>query len=237
MPVYELPPDRYDFPPTSEAEPNGLLAIGGDLSPGRLLRAYSLGIFPWYSDPEPYLWWSPAPRLVLFPSEIKVSKSMRSLFRRKKFEITVDQHFNEVIRFCAYTPRAGQLGTWITEQMQAAYSQLHREGFAHSVEVWDNGELIGGLYGISLGKIFFGESMFTLVPNASKYALIHLAHALQRLDFDVIDCQQRTNHLVSLGAREVSRNDFEFLLYQALNSPTLVGSWAKIPELIAAVEV
>ena len=237
MPVYELLKNSYEFPPSTEAEANGLLAVGGDLSPERLLNAYAQGIFPWFSEPEPILWWTPAPRLVLYPTEIRVSKSMRALFRKGFFRITFDHAFAEVIRQCARVPRPGQQGTWITHEMQQAYIQLHHLGFAHSVETWKGDQLVGGLYGISLGKIFYGESMFTNQANASKYALIHLAHALQRLDFEVIDCQTRTEHLVSLGAQEIARSTFEQHLNQGLLHPSLVGYWSAIEALNSPPEV
>lgn len=237
MPVYQLLKNNYEFPPSTEAEANGLLAVGGDLSPERLLNAYSQGIFPWFSDPEPILWWTPAPRLVLYPQNIRVSKSMRSLFRKGFFRITLDHAFAEVIKRCAKSPRPGQQGTWITHEMQQAYIRLHHMGFAHSVETWKDDQLVGGLYGISLGKIFFGESMFTSQANASKYALIHLATALQRLNFEVIDCQTRTEHLVSLGAQEITRMAFEQHLHKGLLHPGLIGYWSTVEALNSPPEV
>ena len=233
MPVYQLLQDSYGFPSTWEAEPDGLLAIGGDLSPGRLLAAYSMGIFPWYSDHEPILWWSPAPRLVLFPEELHISKSMRPLFNQKTFTVTIDTAFHRVIQACRSIYRKDQLGTWITSEMVKAYSLLHQLGFAHSVEVWKEKELVGGLYGIGLGSCFFGESMFAKESNASKFGFIWAVRAMEKLGFEVIDCQTRTNHLVSLGAREIERGEFEKLLDRALQNDHLRGSWTHFPEFQA----
>jgi leucyl/phenylalanyl-tRNA--protein transferase len=227
MPLYRLI-DEVVFPPVEHAEPGGLLAIGGDLSVKRLLTAYSCGIFPWYSAGEPILWWSPDPRFVLFPEELRVSRSMRQFLRKETVRITFDTAFDEVISACG-KPRSGQEGTWITEDMKAAYGNLHRLGFAHSVEAWDGeGRLVGGLYGVSLGSVFFGESMFTLIPNASKAAFITLVSHLEKRGFDLIDCQTETRHLGSLGARPVPREEFCRLLNNSLNRETLYGKWKKI---------
>lgn len=197
------------FPPVENAltEPNGLLAVGGDLSPQRLLAAYHKGIFPWFNEDDPILWWSPDPRMVLFPAEIKISRSLRKTLKKDHYHIYTDRSFTEVMEACA-APRAGQTGTWIHPQMIAAYSVLHEMGLAHSVETWVDGELAGGLYGVVLGKVFFGESMFSRRPDASKIAFVHLVKQLQYWEFGMIDCQVRTSHLASLGAREISRTEF-----------------------------
>ena len=204
---------RY-FPPTHEAliEPNGLLAIGGDLTPERLLNAYKLGIFPWYESPNPILWWTPNPRSVLFLNELHISRSMRKILKRKEYRVVFDKDFSKVIEQCAST-RKSYGGTWLSQDMQQAYIDLHNIGIAHSISIYDlNGALQGGLYGIALGKIFFGESMFTITPNMSKVALIELVNILTINNFQLIDCQIETNHLTSLGARSISRDDFETLL-------------------------
>lgn len=208
MPVYWLDENEIYFPPVNTAYPDGLLAVGGDLSPERLLLAYRMGIFPWYNPQEPILWWSPNPRLVLFPDELKVSKSMHSYFNQSKFKVSYNRNFEEVIRGCATVKRSVGEGTWISEEMTEAYIYLNELGFAHSVEVWKSGELVGGLYGVAFGKVFFGESMFTKVSNASKFAFISLVNLLKEKDFYLIDCQQETNHLMSMGARSIDRNKF-----------------------------
>jgi leucyl/phenylalanyl-tRNA--protein transferase len=200
------------FPPLSRAlaEPNGLLAAGGDLSAERLIDAYQHGIFPWYSDDQPLLWWSPDPRMVLYPSELKISRSLGKRLRKsgkRDYDVRVDSAFEAVMRACA-APRETQSGTWITRDMVKAYTELHRRGLAHSVETWIDGELAGGLYGVALGRMFYGESMFTRVTDASKIALAHLARQLQRWQFGLIDCQMQTAHLASLGAREIARAVF-----------------------------
>lgn len=204
-----LEPDNLDFPPANEAlaDPNGLLAVGGDLSPERLICAYRNGIFPWYEAGQPLLWWSPDPRTVVAPQGIHISRSMRRFLRRSDFIITFDRDFPAVIRACA-EPRDYTDATWITPSMQRAYIELHRGGHAHSVEVWQAGELVGGLYGVGLGKAFFGESMFSRRSNASKTAFIALAQHLHRLGCELIDCQMPTDHLNSLGAVEIPRGDF-----------------------------
>jgi leucyl/phenylalanyl-tRNA---protein transferase len=214
------------FPPVHRAlrEPNGLLAAGGELSVERLLEAYRRGIFPWYSDGQPVLWWSPDPRMILVPAEIAISRSLRKRVRRRDCEIRTDTRFGEVMRACA-EPREGQAGTWITDEMVAAYAALHREGYAHSVETWVGGELVGGLYGVSIGRMFFGESMFARASDASKIALAHLARQTERWHFGLIDCQMSTPHLESLGAREVARKDFMRALSELVNYPTRLGRW------------
>lgn len=196
------------FPPVESAlrRPNGLLCAGGDLSPERLLEAYRHGIFPWFSEGEPILWWSPDPRMVLFPAELKIARSLARTLRRGSYEVRLDTAFAEVIHACSL-PRPDQDGTWITAEMQQAYVRLHALGHAHSVETWIDGKLTGGLYGMAIGRAFYGESMFTRVTDASKIALAHLARYLERHGFAVIDCQMKTAHLASLGAREIRRRE------------------------------
>lgn len=214
-----LDSNSLTFPPTEQAlrQPDGLLAAGGDLSSDRLLLAYRSGIFPWYEQGQPILWWSPDPRAVLFPEQLHVSRSMRKLLRRQYFRVSIDQDFDTVISHCANTPRAGQFGTWITEEMQQAYRHLYQLGYAHSVECWLEDKLVGGLYGISLGAAFFGESMFSHVDNASKACLITLSDHLQGLGFTMIDCQVHSPHLQSLGVSTLSRQSFLQHLAQALS--------------------
>ena len=224
MPVFLLN-DKIVFPSPQLARNDGLLAIGGDLSRKRLLLAYSMGIFPWFSYENHILWWSPDPRLVLYPYEIKVSKSLKKIIKNKKFTVTIDQAFDQVINCCAKIRLQNNEGTWINEDMIKAYCGLHESGFAHSVEAWHEGELAGGLYGVSLGKFFSGESMFTRVNNASKVALVFLVEYLRELSFDMIDCQVFTEHLVNFGAREILRKDFLKQLEKALRSPTKKGCW------------
>lgn len=210
MPLFALGKELV-FPPVHLSEPDGLLAMGGELSLERLLLAYRNGIFPWFDGDTP-LWWCPDPRFVLFPAELKVSKSMRQLINRGAFQFTVDKAFAEVIAHCKTTPRKGQEGTWITNEVKAAYIELHRLGHAHSAEAWVNGELAGGCYGIRLGQVFFGESMFSKTANASKYAFINYVYALQKENVQLIDCQVYTPHLESLGARMIERKTFIELL-------------------------
>jgi leucyl/phenylalanyl-tRNA--protein transferase len=224
LPVFELTDDLI-FPPPELAERDGLLCVGGDLSEERLLLAYSMGIFPWYSDGDPILWWSPDPRLVLFPRELKVSRSLRQALKNNIYEITIDTAFPEVIRNCASASRKGDEGTWITAEMADAYIQLHRSGFAHSVESRHNGELAGGLYGVALGGVFFGESMFAKKNNASKVAFVALVQQLIKRDFALIDCQVTTGHLMSLGAREIPRSEFIQRVEKALKMPVKKGNW------------
>ncbi len=210
MPLFALDSDLI-FPPVDLAEPDGLLAVGGDLSPKRLLLAYRSGIFPWYEG-EHILWWSPDPRFVLFPEELKVSKSMKQLFKQEKFEFTIDRDFRQVITNCKSIRRRGQHSTWITEEVREAYINMHELGFAHSAEAWMNGELVGGLYGIRLGNVFFGESMFSKESNASKFAFIKYVQYLQAEGVSLIDCQVYTEHLESMGAKMIPRADFVRLL-------------------------
>jgi leucyl/phenylalanyl-tRNA--protein transferase len=201
--------ERLIFPDPALADEDGLLAVGGDLSSERLVLAYQNGIFPWYNDDTPILWYSPHERFVLFPNELKISKSMRQVLRSGRFSVTKDQCFEKVIEACSLVEREGQVGTWITAEMKEAYIRLHAEGHAHSVEVWEQGELAGGLYGIQIGSVFCGESMFSLVSNASKMALINLSNSG---DFTLIDCQVHTEHLESMGARMISRKEYMTVL-------------------------
>ena len=209
--LYLLDPDHPDapFPPVEQAEkePNGLLAVGGDLSPERLLNAYRSGIFPWFSDDQPILWWSPDPRTVLYPGRLVISRSLRKTLRNKPFRITFDQDFQGVIDACS-RPRGTENGTWITNQMIDAYASLYQLGRAHSVEVWLEDALVGGLYGVAIGQVFFGESMFSRERDASKCALVHLVRQLREWEFRMIDCQVYSDHLMSLGAEEISRTLF-----------------------------
>lgn len=226
MPLYLLSEEDLSFPPAHLAPPEGLLALGGDLSPERLLLAYQQGIFPWFNEDEPILWWSPDPRFVLFPSELKVSKSMRPYFNQGKFAVSFDTCFEAVMKSCGEVNRKGQDGTWITPEMLDAYTQLHRMGVAHSVEVWQDQDLVGGLYGIALGKVFFGESMFARVSNASKFGFISLVRQLSLRGFQLIDCQQQTRHLGSLGARPIARQEFlQILARFAQTSDNFADSW------------
>ena len=214
------------FPPVTTAltEPNGLLAAGGELTPARLTAAYRLGVFPWFNPGQPVLWWSPDPRLVLFPPEFRISRSLSKTLRTRGYEIRADTGFQAVMRACA-GPRPEQDGTWITDEMVAAYCALHEQGIAHSVETWIDGELAGGLYGIALGRMFYGESMFTRTANASKIALVHLVRQLERWNFGMIDCQVHTRHLASLGAREIPRTEFMRKLAELVNYPDANGRW------------
>jgi len=224
MPIFQLT-DEIVFPAVELSEPEGLLALGGDLSADRLLLAYRSGIFPWYSEDQPILWWSPDPRFVLFPDQLKISASMRRVLKSDRFRISFDKDFRSVISRCRITKRKEQDDTWITEEMLEAYCALHTAGYAHSVEVWDEDNLVGGLYGISLGKAFFGESMFAEISNASKAGFITLVQRLKLLDFDLIDCQVPTEHLRSLGAGEIQRDDFLNKLNTSMESRTTKGNW------------
>ena len=229
MPIFLLSQDELTFPNPEMANEEGLLAVGGDLSPHRLLVAYQNGIFPWYNPGEPLLWWSLDPRYVLFPEELKVAKSMKPYFNQNKLAVQYDTNFDFVIRSCQKAKRSGQYaGSWITEEMIEAYSELHEMGYAHSVEVLKDGEIVGGLYGISLGKLFFGESMFTFVPNASKFGFISMVQALKKRGFWLIDCQQETKHLGSLGAKRIPRIDFLKTLARNRTEATLLGNWNEI---------
>lgn len=215
-----------EFPPVQQAltEPNGLLAAGDDLAPARLLAAYRRGIFPWYSDHQPVLWWSPDPRMVLLPGEFRMPRSLAKRLRRRDYQIRVDSAFAQVMRECAM-PRSDDAGTWITEDMIAAYCELHRLGHAHCVETWIDGELAGGLYGVALGRAFYGESMFARVDDASKIAFAHLVRQLARWQFGMIDCQMNTAHLARFGAREISRAEFSRKLTELVNYPSPAAVW------------
>ena len=221
--------DKIVFPPPHLASGEGLLAIGGDLSRERLLLAYRMGIFPWFSDDEPILWWSPDPRLVLYPREIRISKTLKKIIRKGVFTVTVDSAFVRVINQCAQIRLENNQGTWIVEDMIDVYCKLHESGFAHSVEAWRQGELAGGLYGVSLGRCFFGESMFTRVSNASNVALVTLVEYLNKLSFDMLDCQLTTKHLLRFGAREIPRARFLKQLEESLKAPTKKGKWCFDP--------
>jgi leucyl/phenylalanyl-tRNA---protein transferase len=214
------------FPPVETAltDPNGLLAMGGDLSPARLLDAYRHGIFPWFNPGEPILWWSPDPRMVLVPGEVRVTRSLARRLRNAGFELRVDSAFVEVMRACA-APREGAGGTWISPAMVAAYTRLFEAGYAHSVETWRDGRLVGGLYGVAIGRMFYGESMFSREPDASKVALVRLARQLRRWQFGLIDCQMETPHLASLGARTIPRAGFTARLAELVNLPHHPGPW------------
>lgn len=217
-----LAPDNLKFPDIEDAweDPNGLLAAGGDLSPARLIEAYRRGIFPWYEDDQPILWWSPHPRMLLFSEELHTSRSLRKVLRLTPFEVSIDQAFAQVIEQCSL-PRREQGGTWITPAMKTAYIDLHQGGVAHSLEIWQEGSLVGGIYGVAIGRAFFGESMFSRVSNASKVALVILSKALNQWNFGFIDCQMETSHLRSMGARAVARDEFKKLLlhYTGLSEP------------------
>ncbi len=223
-----LDPDQPDqaFPPTSKAlkDPNGLLAVGGCLSTTRLLNAYRHGIFPWYSDDEPILWWSPDPRLVLFPEQLNVSQSLRKTLQKQKYTVTIDQAFTQVIKACAQ-PRQAESGTWITDDIENAYSALHKLGVAHSAEAWLDGVLVGGLYGVAIGQVFFGESMFHTATDASKVAFATLVDKLKSWDYKLIDCQVHSAHLASLGAVEINRTEFNKLIKQYSAQPTHSFAW------------
>lgn len=224
MTVYFLD-SRIIFPDPSEAEPGGLLAVGGDLSPERLLLAYEKGIFPWYSEEDPILWFSPDPRMVFLPGDFRFSKTLLKTVSSGKFSVRADTDFAAVVESCAQVQRKGQSGTWITEEMKAAYGKLHELGYAHSFETYLDGKLVGGLYGVSLGGAFFGESMFHTETDASKVALFHLAQKCWESGFDLIDSQVPTDHMKTLGGREISRKEFLSLLETSLGKKTLRGRW------------
>jgi leucyl/phenylalanyl-tRNA--protein transferase len=200
--------EQLYFPPVEDADENGLLAIGGDLTPARLILAYRSGIFPWFNEADPICWWSPDPRFVLYPSQLKISKSMQQVVKKQTFQFSTNKAFKAIIHACSTTPRNGQDGTWITNEMQDAYLHMHQLGYAHSAEAWLNDELVGGLYGIRLGNVFFGESMFSHVSNASKFAFIQYVQMLQKENVQLIDCQLHTQHLESLGATMIPRKTF-----------------------------
>lgn len=219
--------ERIEFPDPSLSDKKGLVCIGGNLQINTLISAYSTGVFPWYNPDEPILWWCPDPRFVLYPNELYLSKSLRKLLKKKPLAITFDTSFESVIRHCAEVKRSNQEGTWLTEEMIDAYSNLHKHGLAHSVEVWDNQQLVGGLYGVAMGSIFFGESMFSLQPNASKYAFVHLCRHLAASQFTLIDCQIYTNYLESFGARFIDRQHFLDEIHRN-NKAWTASNWSKI---------
>jgi len=223
----DIPFTPYSFPSEKHWTSEGIVATGGDLSPGLLLQAYSNGIFPWYSDPYPITWWSPDPRMVLFPDQIRISKSLKQSMRNSRFEIRIDTCFEEVIENCACADGRDTDGAWITRDMISAYIKLHELGFAHSVEVFSENVLAGGLYGLSLGGMFFGESMFHLERDASKTALVYLARLLQSLNFDLIDVQQETPHMSSMGAVAIKRTEFFGIKKKSLTKPAIRGKWTK----------
>ncbi|WP_455381893.1 leucyl/phenylalanyl-tRNA--protein transferase [Salinispira pacifica] len=220
--------ERFQFPSPDQATGEGILGVGGNLSPGMLLSAYSQGVFPWFSPGDPILWWCPDPRFVLFPDKLHISRSMRRVLRRREFSVSFDRMFRRVIEACSATPRPGQRGTWITDEMIESYSKLHELGYAHSVEVSLNGELVGGLYGVSLGSCLFGESMFARVSNASKVGFVYLVQVLKQQGFSLIDSQVHTDHLESLGAEDIPRERYLSLLAAALEAPTRRGNWGEL---------
>ncbi len=226
MPVFRLS-RHIDFPPPELAENNGLLAIGGDLDPARLIAAYRRGIFPWYSEGEPLLWWFISPRLVLFPDEFRVPRRLLRYIRKSSLHITRDMAFAEVIHHCATVRTETGEGTWITQEMQDAYCTLHRMGIAHSVECWQEDRLVGGLYGIALDRVFFGESMFSRTRCGSQFAMVELVHFLKSKDFALIDCQMTTDHLLRFGAREISGREFQTHLKKNIRDITPHDNWKK----------
>lgn len=233
MPIYQLPADPR-FPDPSRASPSGLLAIGGDLAPTRLVAAYRAGIFPWFSEGQPLLWWSPDPRTILALDELHIARSLRKTLRKQPYRITVDQQFREVVDRCATAHRPNQRGTWITLEMREAYTTLHALGYAHSVEAWtDAGELVGGLYGVCIGRMFAGESMFARAPDASKIAFVHLALQLRRWGFPAVDCQMRTAHLARFGARDIPREEFLALVRDLVDRPSPRAPWQLDPDLLS----
>ena len=229
--------EKLEFPDPNLAEPSGLLCFGGDLSPERLLLAYKSGIFPWYDDSSyDILWWSPNPRFVLYPEEVFFSKSMRKILRKKIFNITIDNCFRDVIIQCATVHKKKDMATWITKDMIEAYCKLHELGYAHSVEAWFNKKLVGGLYGVGIGKIFFGESMFTKMDNASKAAFLTLVKILIKKDFKLIDSQVYTDHLASLGAKNIPRSSYLNTLKKLISYDTYIGSWANWIDILKEEE-
>ena len=232
MPVFRLP-DEHVFPNPELARDDGLLAVGGDLEPARLLLAYSMGIFPWYSEGLPILWHSPNPRFVLFLEELRVGRSLKKVAKKKPFTLKMDTAFEAVIEGCSQTPRPGQAGTWITQEMKEGYRRLHELGFAHSVEAWEGDELVGGLYGVALGGMYFGESMFSRRSDASKVAFLALCHQLIAWGFDIVDSQVYTDHVARFGARDIPRGDYMRLLNERILTRGRPGRWRFEPELAA----
>lgn len=226
MPVFRLTDDIL-FPRPSLAEENGLLAIGGDLSAARLVAAYRLGIFPWFSEGDPILWWSTSPRLVIYPESFRVPKRLARYMRKPLYEVSFDRAFEQVITLCATVKRPEEEGTWITKEMKEAYCRLHQLGFAHSVECWHGKSLAGGLYGVALDRVFFGESMFTIMPNGSRIALASLVHHLKKENFRLIDCQMKTDHLLRYGACEISGEEFRAHLREFVRTTIPEGKWTQ----------
>ena len=229
MPIFSLS-EKLLFPPPWLARPDGLLCMGGDLSVQRILLAYKNGIFPWFAENEPILWWSPDPRLVLFPGNIRISKSLQKKIRKKVFDITINCAFEQTIRSCAKPRKKEHTGTWLVEEMREAYIRLHHLGFAHSVETWKEGRLVGGLYGISLGGVFFGESMFSFHSDASKVALAALTCHLKKHKYDLIDCQVKTDHLMSMGATEIPRKHYLDILHKSVKRSNMGNAWRIEPK-------
>ncbi len=225
LPVYRIP-DRHLFPDPEDADDSGLLGVGGDLEPARLLLAYSMGIFPWYSEDQPILWWSPDPRYVLHTPRLHVGRSLRKRIRRSDYRITMDTAFDQVIHHCSAVPRPGQEGTWITSEMAGAYVRLHELGFAHSVEAWRGDELVGGLYGVAVGRLYCGESMFARAPDASKEAFVHLVRQLERWGFPLVDAQLHTAHLERFGAEEMPRVEYLHRVASLVRQPGRTGRWS-----------
>ncbi|WP_299976466.1 leucyl/phenylalanyl-tRNA--protein transferase [Desulfobacula sp.] len=224
MPLFRLS-ERIDFPPAWLSRSDGLLCVGGDLSPKRLLLAYENGIFPWFSKDEPILWWSPDPRLVLFPKDINISKSLNKKIRQNRFKVTIDNAFEQAIVSCARPRKNEDKGTWLVDEMIDSYIELHKLGHAHSIETWRDDRLVGGLYGVCLGGSFFGESMFSFESDASKIALVAIANHLKKCGFDLIDCQVTTNHLLNMGATEISRNSFLDIINQSVKREDIKNIW------------
>jgi leucyl/phenylalanyl-tRNA--protein transferase len=224
MPLFRLS-KRLDFPPAWLARSDGLLCIGGDLTPERLILAYENGIFPWFSQDEPILWWSPDPRLVLLPGNIKISRSLNKKIKKNVFKVTLNKAFEQTISLCSKPRKNSHEGTWLVDEMIEAYIELHKLGYAHSIETWKDDKLVGGLYGICLGGSFFGESMFSFESDASKIALVALANYLKNFNFDLIDCQVKTNHLISLGANEISRNSFLDIISSSVKRKDVDNIW------------
>lgn len=230
MPIFRIPQEHL-FPDPSLSEPDGLLGVGGDLDPDRMLLGYRSGIFPWYSQP-PILWWSPDPRFVVETASLRVQRSLAKRVRQRPYRVTLDRAFEEVVARCALTPRPGQAGTWITREMQRAYVQLHALGHAHSVEAWEGEELVGGLYGVALGRFYSGESMFADRPDASKVAFVHLVRQLHRWGYPLVDCQVRTQHLERFGAHDLPRAAYLQRVARLCAQPGRVGAWAFDADLV-----
>jgi len=228
MPIYSLDKDNLLFPPPELADSSGLLAVGGKLNVEWVLEAYMTGLFPWFNEEDPIMWWSPDPRSVILPEDVKVSKSMRKYFNNGKFELKIDTAFDLVVNNCKTTKRINQEGgTWITDDMKMVYGELHKLGFAHSFETWEEGKLVGGLYGVSIGKIFFGESMFSHVSNASKFSFISLSNILKQNNFNLLDCQIPNPHLVSMGCIDMDRKEYLQILYNNSFEETIIGNWGE----------